>query len=157
MFLDVWINNENDVKNLDQFLKLLNSKVLYQKDNFGDILIKNVHDYFEKGPDKLSESERELRINWCLKTFERIKNNDIEGNFRKLWLAHDLLQIYFELRNIWYLGPKYSFKWLKENDPEMYILFENLYKSNGLEKNLKNTLIKVLGNELKNKNYFGIL
>lgn len=147
IFLDAWIYSEEDAKNIHEFLKLLNGKVLYQKDDFGEILLDKIYEYYEKGPKKLPDSERQLRITWCLKTFKRIKYNDIEGNFRKIWLAHDLLAIYFELRDLWYLGSKRSFSWLKENEPQMYNLFENLYSPGGIDKFLEETLNKVLENQ----------
>ena len=59
----------------------------------------------------------------------RSRRNDVEGNYRKIWLAHDLLIFYFDVRHIWFLGPKKALKWLRENDPEMYNIFESLYNS----------------------------
>jgi predicted nucleotidyltransferase len=127
IFLDAWIYPESYISNLEHFLKLINGKVLIQKDKFGEDLLEKVKELFERGSEKLSASERELRITWCKKTLLRIKRKDIEGNYRKIWLINDLLPMYFELRNKWYRGPKVSFAWLKENKPEEYKVFELLF------------------------------
>lgn len=58
----------------------------------------------------------------------RAKENDIEGNFRRHWLLHELLECYFKLRDAWHLGPKESFKWLKIYDLPVYYAFEEALK-----------------------------
>jgi len=49
---------------------------------------------------------------------------DIEGAYRRTWLLTVLLEDYFHLRHRWYQGPKKSFQWLGENNPETYRAFE---------------------------------
>jgi len=143
-FLDAWIHPEAETKEIKNFLKLLDGKVLWQVENFGADLLKQVHECFSRGPEKLPENERQQRIIWCEKTFKRSQKNDPEGNFRRIWLAHDLLNLYFELRGFWYLGSKRSFIWLKENDFTMFKLFEKLYSPGGSEKYLEETMKKVI-------------
>ena len=58
----------------------------------------------------------------------RIKKGDVEGNYRRHWLLYQLLDDYFYLRRLWYLGPKESFTWLKTNDPPAYDAFVTALK-----------------------------
>ena len=53
----------------------------------------------------------------------------IEANYRRLSLPCELLEIYFKLRDLWYLGPKNSFSWLKENDMRAFCLFEKSFSN----------------------------
>jgi len=77
----------------------------------------------------------------------RASQNDIEGNFRRHWLLHDLLECYFKMRDIWYLGPKESFLWLSKNDVVAYSLFESALNINAtlneIEKLITHVLVKV--------------
>jgi hypothetical protein len=61
---------------------------------------------------------------WVEKMLNRVKNGGIEGNFRRCWLLYSLLECYFKLRHIWYLGPNKAFLWLEKNDPIVYIAFK---------------------------------
>ncbi|MFD3157220.1 hypothetical protein ACFIJ5_10230 [Haloimpatiens sp. FM7330] len=35
------------------------------------------------------------------------------------------MEIYFGIKGLWYLGPKKSLRWLKDNDKSAYKVFEN--------------------------------
>jgi predicted nucleotidyltransferase len=129
LYLDAWIYPDNHILEPGENLKLLNGKVLVQKENFGDALLKKVNEFYKKGPEKLKDTERMLEITWCQKTLKRALRGDIEGNYRRLGLISSLLEYYFKLGNKWYLGPKDSLSWLKENDPNIYKCFELLFAS----------------------------
>lgn len=68
------------------------------------------------------------------------------GNFRRHWLLHDLLECYFKLRDSWYLGPKESFNWLKNNDTQTYAAFNDALKPNA-DLNQIEQLIKLVRTE----------
>lgn len=59
---------------------------------------------------------------------DRAKRGDIEGHFRRAWLLNALLEDYFALRGLWYEGPKRSFEWLRDHDPETASLFAKALK-----------------------------
>jgi hypothetical protein len=61
---------------------------------------------------------------------KRSQKNDFEGNYRFHWMLKDSLEIYFNLRGLWYLGPKKSLEWLKQNDLVAYGLFESAFDKN---------------------------
>jgi len=70
-----------------------------------------------------------LHLRTILASALRTKTEDIEGNFCRHWLLHDLLECYFKIRDQWYLGPKESFKWLKKNDEKTYQIFDAAVKT----------------------------
>lgn len=80
-----------------------------------------------KGSKTLTSEKHEINT-WVMKMLVRAKQEDIEGNFRRHWLLHDLLECYFKLWDSWYLGPKESFQWLKENDLQTYTAFNEALK-----------------------------
>ena len=42
----------------------------------------------------------------------------------------DALEIYFDIKGVWYLGPKKSLQWLDENDKEAYEIFDKALRIN---------------------------
>lgn len=55
---------------------------------------------------------------------ERATKGDVEGNFRLHWLLFVLLEDYFAVRRNWYLGPKQSFRSLRETAEEHFSVFD---------------------------------
>lgn len=129
-YLDAFIYSEQDIKNPDgSFIRIKDGKVICQKYNIGDILLKKINDLFLLGAPKSPCWEKnEIKV-WTKKMLDCAKKSDTEGNFRRHWLLHDLLECYFKMRDIWFLGPKESFKWLKDNDQIAYAAFECALKS----------------------------
>lgn len=129
IYLDIFIYPEDIIKNPDNYLiRIKDGIVLRQKDNLGDALLQKIHFVFNSGPIQTPEWEKHEINNWVMKMLQRAKQEDIEGNFRMHWLLHDLLECYFKLRDLWYLGPKESFKWLKNNDFSTYTAFDKALK-----------------------------
>jgi hypothetical protein len=54
----------------------------------------------------------------------RIQRDDLEGNYRRHWLLFQLLEDYFRLRNIWFMGAKRSLAYLRKNDLVTLELYE---------------------------------
>ncbi|MFN8578749.1 MAG: nucleotidyltransferase domain-containing protein [Candidatus Sericytochromatia bacterium] len=149
LYLDAWIYPENYVLSDGEKLKLLNGKVLIQKENFGDNILAMVNDFYKKGPPKIKESEFIHEVTWCEKTLKRVLKGDIEGNYRRLLLISALLEYYFMLSNKWYLGAKASLLWLKQYDIEMYNKFDLLFAHPENNENLQevvNFITQVLPN-----------
>lgn len=145
-FVDAWVNSIDDLEYKEDFLKILNGKVLIEKDNIGTKILQDVEQMYKKGFTPFTDLEISNLNLWSRKMLNRAKKLDAEGNYRKTWLATDLIEIYFNIRNVWYLGSKNAFTWLKENDNSAYILFDNLYKNTTIE-NLEMAVNKVFENE----------
>lgn len=107
-----------------EYLKLRNSQVLVQKSNHADDFLAGLDKLFDAGPAVLTEQEIAVREQWAAKMLARIQRDDIEGNYRRVWLLTTILEDYFDLRQLWYQGPKKSFVWMKEKAPSDFHLFE---------------------------------
>ncbi len=130
-YLDIFIYPEITAKNPDASLvRIKDGIVLCQKDRVGEDLLTEVKSLFHAGPTKTPVWEKHEINTWVMKMLARARQEDIEGNFRRHWLLHDLLECYFKLRDIWYLGPKESFQWLKSNDTQTYTAFNDALKLN---------------------------
>jgi hypothetical protein len=129
IYLDIFIYPEDDIKNPDKSLiRIKDGIVLCQKDRLGDDLLNKVNSIYKAGPSPTPDWEKHEINTWVVKMLDRAKLNDIESNFRRHWLLHDLLECYFKLRDAWYLGPKESFEWLKCNDTLTYSAFDEALK-----------------------------
>ncbi|WP_335872536.1 nucleotidyltransferase domain-containing protein [Bacillus sp. 2205SS5-2] len=125
--LDVWIHPTSDMNNYDQFLKLDQAEILLDEHDKASPFIENVQRVFADGPEKLSLDEKVFLRRWLQKMEKRSRKGDLEGNYRFHWMLKESLEIYFELNGRWYLGPKKSFTWLKENDSEGYYLIQKAF------------------------------
>ena len=129
--LDVWVYNTDKINNPEEFLRVHRGKVLLNDRGLAEKFLSEIENVYKDGPKKLSEEEKVFLKSWLRKMYLRSNKNDIEGNYRYYWLLKDSLEIYFELKGLWYLGPKKSFSWLKKNDNFAYHLFENAFGKNG--------------------------
>lgn len=128
-YLDIFVYSEEAVKNPDtSLIRIKDGIVLRQKNNMGDDLLTKIKSIFNAGPTATPAWEKHEINTWVMKMLNRAKQNDIEGNFRRHWLLHDLLECYFKLRDKWYLGPKESFQWLNKNDLKIYSAFNEALK-----------------------------
>ena len=123
--LDVWVYKTDKMNNPEQFLRVNRGRVLLNDKGSAEKFLSEIEKVFNNGPNKLSKKEKEFLKSWLRKMFLRSNKNDIEGNYRFYWMLKDSLEIYFELKGLWYLGPKKAFSWLKENDKLAYNLFKN--------------------------------
>lgn len=129
-YLDAFVYGTDSLNgNEVNFLRIKDGIVLVERDTLGSELLKRIEDLYLKGPKTLSSEEIELQVVWVKKMLGRIKKQDLEGNFRRVWLQHDLLEMYFSLRGRWYLGPKEGFAWLAAKDLQTLELFETSLQS----------------------------
>jgi len=129
-YLDIFIYPPNVIENIDPgMIRAKDGIVLCQKDHMGDQLLDKIKALFQQGPPKTPDWEQHEIIGWLQKMLLRANEDNIEGNYRRHWLLHDLLECYFKLRDRWYLGPKESFKWLQIHDQKTYLAFDTALKS----------------------------
>jgi predicted nucleotidyltransferase len=144
-FLDAFIYPINEVVGHEKdFLRVRKGRILRERDGFGGNLLNAVEEIFKKGPPSLREDEGQMIRTWIRKMLIRIAKEDIEGNYRRAWLQFELLENYFKLRGRWYLGPKESFAWLAENEPEVYELFDRALRTDAAQGVLQDLAEKVL-------------
>jgi predicted nucleotidyltransferase len=107
--LDVWIYNTEKMDIPEQFLRVNKGKILLNDKGLADELMSEIDKIFNNGPKKLTDVEKEFLRGWLRKMYQRSNKNDIEGNYRFHWMLKESLEAYFELKGLWYLGPKKSF------------------------------------------------
>lgn len=144
-YLDIFVYSEEMIANPDlSLIRIKDGIVLYQKSNMGDDLLNKIKSLFQSGPPKTPKWEKDEINTWVMKMLDRAKQDDIEANFRRHWLLHDLLECYFKLREQWYLGPKESFQWLKNNDSPAYSAFETALKPDANTASIENLIKHVI-------------
>lgn len=126
--LDCWVYRlEEAIPNKKEFLRFVGGEVFHDTDGIGKKFVSDVTDCFYQGPKKLNPDEISHLVEWSKNMLFRASGNSIEARYRRTWLPCELLEIYFNLRNLWYLGSKQSFSWLEENDFEAYQLFDKAF------------------------------
>ncbi|UOE95048.1 nucleotidyltransferase domain-containing protein [Alkalihalobacillus sp. LMS39] len=138
--LDVWIYNTEKMDNPEQFLRVNQGQILLDDKGLAVELLTEIKNIFNNGPEKLSNEEKEFLKGWLRKMYLRSNKNDIEGDYRFHWMLKDSLEIYFELKDLWYLGPKKAISWLSENDEIAYNLFRNALAKDAKKKNIEQLL-----------------
>lgn len=114
----------------EELLHIHGGKILLDEKDLCTRLLVNIEELFNEGARKLTLEEINFQKNWLTKMLNRAKKGDIEGNFRYHWMLVDIWEIYFGIKGLWYLGPKKSLYWLKENDRNAYTLFNDALNIN---------------------------
>jgi len=115
LYVDLFIYSTGQAAD-EAMLCVRGGKVLCQRDSFGDDFLERLERVFQLGPVPLPDYEKRARKVWAFKMLARARKDDPEGHYRRSWLLTALLEDYFRLRDQWYLGPKQSFKILREKD-----------------------------------------
>jgi predicted nucleotidyltransferase len=106
-------------------LRILGGQVMRERDGAGTALLARVRAAFDKGPESLPADEQTARIVWAHKMLDRVRgNDDSEADYRRLSLVVQALEDYFELRALWFRGPKVAFPWLLTHDEAAHHAFE---------------------------------
>ncbi len=129
-FLDVWVYPTSFLDSVpEEALRFADGKVVYETRGIGADYIARVKQKLANGKEPMSEVDRLHIQEWVVKMLERSRDGDLDGNYRRTWLQHDLLKMYFDIRGKWYLGSKKSFQYMKQNDNAIYSLFEQVYEN----------------------------
>lgn len=140
VYLDVWVYPTTFLSSVpEESLRFGDGKVVYDTHGLGSDYLAKIKQKLADGKPPMSDTDKAHLQEWVMKMLERAHDKDLDGNYRRTWLQHDLLEIYFEIRGLWYLGSKKSFAYLKQHDQSVFILFEKLYKE-PLNLNLLTTL-----------------
>lgn len=123
-YLDLFIYPLQRLESPDaEMLKLRGGVVMFERDGEATRLLAQVESLFRAGPPRLPPDELAARRQWSRKMLARIGRGDAEGDYRRAWLLTALLEDYFQLRHMWFAGPKESLRWLEENDPPAHAAF----------------------------------
>ncbi|MDN3650352.1 hypothetical protein QWZ13_15705 [Reinekea marina] len=108
-------------------MRFVGGELLIDKSGQGENFLKEVTDFYSAGPEPLKPDARKHLVEWSLNMVQRASGQSFEASYRRTLLLCQLLEVYFELRDHWFLGSKLSFSWLKEKDCEAYNLFETAF------------------------------
>lgn len=149
--LDVWVKCSNKELNPQDFLHIRDGKIVFDTNSKGERLLKAVKECFNAGPPKIDKEQKKFLIDWMTKMYNRSMKGDVEGTYRYYWLVKDTLEIYFELNNQWYEGPKKSLKWLEENDKAFFDIYNNILNDGVASENMMNLISRLSDDINKNK------
>lgn len=126
--LDCWLYHLNELDaDRDDFLRFIGGQLFYDDQGLGRTFMDKLEQRYRKGPKPITPDSRAHLIEWSKNMLQRASGDDIEARFRRTWLPCECLEIYFQLRNQFYLGSKQSFHWLKVNEPKAYAAFDEAY------------------------------
>ena len=80
--------------------------------------------YLQTRPQK-TKAEMDANVDWCIKMLARVKRYDAEGMFRWHWVLIDSLEIFCDIKQHTYLGPKKALKWMEKNHPTAFVCYKN--------------------------------
>ncbi|MGL1014488.1 nucleotidyltransferase domain-containing protein [Vibrio vulnificus] len=142
IFLDVWVYPTAFLDSIPEAsLRFGDGKAIHDTRGLGKSYIARVKQKLADGKEPISDVNKAHIQEWVTKMLERANDGNLDGNYRRTWLQHELLELYFEIRGMWFLGSKKSFNYLQEHDKPVYSLFEQVYKE-PLNLNLLSKLAK---------------
>lgn len=115
--LDVFVYPLNWKFVPEDFVQIYDGAVIMDENGAAEALVQQVHQFVDRYPKKTPEEKWELK-NWCGKMLIRSKRDDAEGLYRGHWLLTDSLQIYCDLRDWFYFGPKKTILRMQKDDPK---------------------------------------
>lgn len=100
----------------NDFIQIFDGRILADEHDRGKTIQGKVLSHLQSRPQK-TKAENDANVDWCLKMVSRAKRQDAEGMFRWHWVLIDSLEIFCDIMQQPYLGPKKSLKWMEENHP----------------------------------------
>lgn len=137
--LDVFLYPIERLQNIDSiqdFIRIYGGRILADETGVLQNLLNKVTGFIEVYPGK-TPAEIEKDLAWCDKMLLRAKRADMEGLYRLHWLLVDSLELYFDIKHMFYMGPKKGIRYLQSEDitaAELYntalteLNYENLQK-----------------------------
>ncbi len=112
----------------DEFVQIFDGQIIVDKNELGARLQKKVQTYLRERPAKTA-AEIRASVDWCTKMLERAKRHDCEGMFRWHWVLTDSLEIFCDIMQWSYFGPKKALKWMEEKHSEAFALYQRALSS----------------------------
>ena len=124
--LDLFLYTEEEIRNIEDaedFVQLFDAEVICDTDGLARSLVDKVKQCVEKSR-VTTEEAKEMYKAWLEKMLRRTQRHDTEGLFRHHWALTDSLEIYCNLRDIYYFGPKKTIIYLQNNDTKGHELLQ---------------------------------
>jgi len=107
----------------NDFIQIFDGKIIEDRDGRGKTLQTNMLSYLQNRPQK-SKAEIDASVDWCIKMLARVKRCDAEGLFRWHWVLIDSLEIFCDVMQHPYWGPKKALKWMEEMYPTAFACYQ---------------------------------
>ena len=117
----------------EDFIQIHDGRILKDSGGIGTTLQAKVQAYLQSRPVK-SREENQASVDWCAKMLDRAKRGDCEGLFRWHWVLIDSLEIYCDILQHPYLGPKKTLKWMEKTQPSAFACYKNALQSLRMER-----------------------
>ena len=116
----------------DDFVQIYDGRIIVDSNGLGEKLQANVRSYLQTRPVK-SGAEIQASVDWCVKMLERTKRGNCEGMFRWHWVLIDSLEIFCDVMQHPYLGPKKALKWMEEAQPKSFYCYNRALQNLRIE------------------------
>lgn len=104
-------------------IQIFDGLIVLDHDGLGQSVQNRVLTHLENRLRK-TENEMQSSIDWCIKMAERARRDDAEGLFRWHWVLIDSLEIFCDLMQQPYFGPKKALKWMEQQHPDAFACYE---------------------------------
>ena len=109
----------NEEYECEDFVQIHDGHIIKDNNGIGKRLQAEVQAYLQERSVK-SREEIQASVDWCVKMFERAKRGDCEGMFRWHWVLVDSLEIFCDIMQHPYFGPKKTLKWMEKTHPKSF-------------------------------------
>lgn len=116
------------LENYSEIIQIYGGCIVKDTNNAAAELLAKVKDYVLNFPRKSQMEKQALKV-WCYKMLRRSQRADAEGLYRWHWLLVDSLQIYCDMRDMFYFGPKKTLGYLQQQDPAGYEKYSEALRS----------------------------
>lgn len=116
----------------NDFVQIFDGKILVDHEERGKILQMKVRSYLQNRSQK-TKAEIDANVDWCIKMLARAKRYDAEGMFRWHWVLIDSLEIFCDIMQHPYLGPKKALTWMEKNYPSAFHCYKNALEHFGID------------------------
>lgn len=115
------------------FIKeMKDAKIIYDKNNISKNIMKISKIKYDEGPKKISESEMIVLANTIYDNISRLENKNSFENYEYEFLTNtylkDIIKGYFIKNRKWIPKDKKIFKYLSENEKDLFKLVINVYE-----------------------------
>ena len=106
----------------EDFVQVYDGRIVLDRHGAAEGLLRRVRDYVAAQPKKAGDELRQA-LDWCEKMLSRTLRQDAEGWYRWHWLLVDSLEIYCDLRGLYYRGPKKALRQMETTDGEAFRVY----------------------------------
>lgn len=128
--LDVFIYPSDIFRSVydpEEFIQVWDGKIVMDEKGIASHLQNQVLSYIEHTQKKTAD-EIQQEVSWCEKMVLRTMRNDAEGYYRWHWVLFDSLEIYCDIKEFRYFGPKKALRLMEQEDKEAFQIYSKALK-----------------------------